>query len=454
MMRLTRIAATVAGIAAVALTASLAGCSASPSAEDSAVELVIGNQPAASQTAELALFTEQVAAFKKLHPKWKITTSETGWDSQTFQAKLAGGDLPTVIGVPFTEMAGLIKRGQVADITSSLDKAGVKDELNATMVDLAGANGKTYGIPTSAYALGLAYNRDLFTQAGLDPENPPATWDEVRAAAKTIAEKTGQTGFSQLTKDNMGGWILTAETYTRGGEMENAAGTKATFDSAPTKDALAYLKDLRWTDDSMGANALVGISDIAQDFAAGHVGMFVIQSDAFGTLTQQLKMAPEAFGFATLPTEKSGDDPITLSGGNIEIVNPKATDAQKEAAVDWIKYVYLDKYTDKASAVKAAEAAAAQGAPVAIPGLSAVSDAKYTQYLDWVSGVNNVPVENFTPYLDRAAKQTVKAEPVANAQDVYAALDPVVQAVLTDKNADIDALLKSAATTVQSKLGR
>lgn len=135
-------------------------------------------------------------------------------------------------------------------------------------------------------------------------------------------------------------------------------------------------------------------------------------------------------------------------------MNPKASDAQKEAAVDWIKYVYLDKYTDKGNAVKAAEAAAAQGAPVAIPGLSAVSDAKYSQYLGWVSGVNNVPVDNFKPYLDRAATQTVKAEPPVNAQDVYAALDPVVQAVLTDRNADIDALLKNAAATVQGKLGR
>ncbi len=42
-------------------------------------------------------------------------------------------------------MAGLIKRGQAADITSALDKAGVKDELNSSMVDLASKSGKTYG---------------------------------------------------------------------------------------------------------------------------------------------------------------------------------------------------------------------------------------------------------------------------------------------------------------------
>ena len=45
-------------------------------------------------------------------------------------------------------------------------------------------------------------------------------------------------------------------------------------------------------------------------------------------------------------------------------------------------------------------------------------------------------------------------EPVANTQDLYAALDPVVQAVLTDKNANIDSLLGAANKQVQDILDR
>ena len=41
----------------------------------------------------------------------------------------------------------------------------------------------------------LFYNADLFRQAGLDPDKPPRTWDEVDAAGKAIKEKTGKNGF-------------------------------------------------------------------------------------------------------------------------------------------------------------------------------------------------------------------------------------------------------------------
>ncbi len=68
--------------------------------------------------------------------------------------------------------------------------------------------------------MSLTYNRDLFKAAGLDPTKPPTTWDEVRAAAKTIAEKTGVAGYAEMATQNTGGWQLTTSTYALGGRME------------------------------------------------------------------------------------------------------------------------------------------------------------------------------------------------------------------------------------------
>ena len=70
------------------------------------------------------------------------------------------------------------------------------------------ANGHIFGLPRQAYGIGLQYNRDLFTQAGLDPDKPPTTWDEVRADAKAIADKTGQAGYVQMSQSNTGGWQI------------------------------------------------------------------------------------------------------------------------------------------------------------------------------------------------------------------------------------------------------
>ncbi|MGA1837779.1 sugar ABC transporter substrate-binding protein [Herbiconiux sp. 11R-BC] len=446
----------VAAVAALTL-GGLSACASTPSASDingEQVTITIGNQPPATQEAELAYFNEKLAAFKEQHPNWTIETSESVWDAETFPAQLAGGNLPTVIGVPFTEMNGLIARGQVADISQALKTTGLSDVLNPSTLTVAqDAKGQSYGVPTDAYALGLAYNRELFTKAGLDPDKPPTTWDEVRTDAAAIAAATGQTGFAQLTKDNQGGWVLTGQVYSRGGTMENEDGTTVTFDSQQTRDALQWLHDVRWKDNSMGSNFLLGAADLAQQFAAGTVGMFVIQSASYQPVVEVFGMPSSDFGFTTLPTVDGGD-PVTLSGGNVEIVNSTATEAQKVAALEWVDFYQLQKYRDKDAAIADAKLKVAQGTAVAIPGPSPVTEEQYQTYLGWIADLNNVPTANFQPYLDNAAKQTVLPEPATDSQDLYAALDPVVQAVLTDQNADIDALVTQAASAVQAKIDR
>ncbi|MEV8240383.1 extracellular solute-binding protein [Microbacterium testaceum] len=444
--------AALAAVAAGGLTA--CGGTDGPAASDGPVEITIGNQPAATETARLALFDSLVETFKAQHPNYVVTTTEDGWDAQTFSARLAGGDLPTVMGVPFTEIRGLIERKQVADLTDAVNELGVTDVLNPQLVDLVSADGKTYGVPTMAYAMGLVYNRALFEKAGLDPAAPPTTWDDVRKAAKQITDKTGVPGFAQVTTNNQGGWVLGAETASRGGSLVNDAGDKITFDDSATTDSLTLLHDMRWKDDSMSPNGLMGALDLAQAFAGQQVGMFILQSDAYRPLTEQLAFPSADFGFAAMPTVSKGDAPITLSGGNIDVVRPDASPAQAKAAVEWIQLAELGKFTSKDAARADATALASQGSAVAIPGLPVVKADAYEQYLSWIADLNNVPIDNFRPYLDKVAEQKVQSEPPVKGQDIYATLDPVVQAVITDQNANIDALVSGAASTAQGLLSR
>jgi multiple sugar transport system substrate-binding protein len=48
--------------------------------------------------------------------------------------------------------------------------------------------GKTYGVPTNNETMAFIWNADVFKRAGLDPDKPPATWDDVLAAAREINE--------------------------------------------------------------------------------------------------------------------------------------------------------------------------------------------------------------------------------------------------------------------------
>lgn len=60
-------------------------------------------------------------------------------------------------------------------------------------LSLGNINGTQYGIPVIADPRILIYNKEMFEEAGLDPESPPTTWDELREAHKALIKKDGDT---------------------------------------------------------------------------------------------------------------------------------------------------------------------------------------------------------------------------------------------------------------------
>ena len=86
-----------------------------------------------------------------------------------------------------------------------------------------------------------------------------------------------------------------------------------------------------------------------------------------------------------------------------------------------------------------------------MPALPIFDKATYDQSQAWIEDYINVPRDQMTAS-PRIFDQPLVNEPAAHTQEMYAALDPVVQAVLTDENADIDALLDAANAQVQALL--
>ena len=167
--------------------------------------------------------------------------------------------------IPFTDGKGLIAQDQIVNINDRVRALGYADKFNPNViVNGQDADGTIRAVPIAAYGMSLTYNCSLFTQAGLDPTKPPATWDEIRAAAKTIAEKTGVAGYAEMATENTGGWQLTTSTYANGGRMQEVGAdgkVTATLNNDATKKALERLKAMRWEDNSLGSTF---------DYALGH----------------------------------------------------------------------------------------------------------------------------------------------------------------------------------------
>jgi ABC-type glycerol-3-phosphate transport system substrate-binding protein len=332
-------------------------------------------------------FANQVAEFEKANPKIHVKSVQYQWTGPTFTAKLAAGTLPTVFTVPFTDGRTLGQNGQLADLSSEVKALPYFDKFNpAVIAEGTTADGKIVAVPTAAYAQALHYNRALFTQAGLDPNSPPTTWDELRADAKTIAEKTGKAGYAEMGKnDNTAGWILTTLVYALGGRMETGTGTgaKATLDNDQTKQALQLLKSMRWDDKSMGSNFDYGWTDINQAFAAGQVGMYISGSDVYTNLVQAFKLNPNTYGVTTVPLADS-DQAGVLGGGTLAAVRPNANATERAAAVKWIDFYYEQPLIDQQQAIRNAQTLVAGKQPVGVPALPVFNKAQYDLATSWI----------------------------------------------------------------------
>ncbi|MET9314557.1 extracellular solute-binding protein [Kribbella sp. NPDC003505] len=409
-------------------------------AADGPVTITVGCEPPKSNPKERTAWEEDVAAFQKAHPNITVEGKDAFpcINPDTFQAKLAGGTQEDLFYVYYTDVRKIIDKKQAADISQYVGTVGKAKDLRQDVMSVFKDGDKTYGLPRNNYNMGLVYNRKLFTQAGLDPANPPKTWDEVREAAKKIAALgPGYVGFGEYSAGNTGGWHFAASLYARGGSMVSDDGKTAAFNSAEGKAVLENLKRMRWDDNSMGSKQLLQWEDLMRMMGGGKLGMMIGAPDVVQSVNNDFKGKFEDYGVTAVP---ESDGKFSLSGGDGYMFNPKASPEKIKAGLLWLEFHELTPGQGQFNYARSKE----QGRPVGLPipdlyGNSAPGNEINTLRKQYAT----VPVENFTPYVSAQGNITNKLEP-PKAQELYAVLDVAMSAVLTRKDADIDKLLSDA----------
>ncbi|HEX3803461.1 MAG TPA: extracellular solute-binding protein [Solirubrobacteraceae bacterium] len=451
--RSIRMGATVAAVSLLAVSVgSVANAAAKKSSvvHISVVSLIPGSTQAAFNE-----FDNKVAQFEAANPGISVRAVQYQWLPATFAAKLASGTLPTVFTVPFTDGRSLGDNGQLANLTKYAQAEPYYKEFNPSVI-AEGVDSKkqVIAIPEAAYAQALSYNRQLFSQAGLNPNKPPTTWAQLEADAKQISQRTGKAGYAEMgASDNTAGWILTTVTDALGGRMETGIGAKAkaTFDTPQAVQALNMLKQMRWGDNSMGANFGLSWGTINQAFAAGQIGMFISGSDVYTNMVQADNINPSIYGLAPVPLAKSKTAGV-MGGGTLAAVSPKSTPAQISAAMKWISFYYMDKLINRKAAIQDAKTLIKDKQPVGVPELPVFDQKLYEASQRWIKPYVNVPESQFAPFNNGIFSENVIPEPESATQAIYGDLDSVVQSVFTNQGADPGSLLSAANGTGQSSI--
>ncbi len=130
--------------------------------------------------------------FAKLHPEIKVQIRRVGFaalNDETMRAAMSGNG-PDIVTIDNPNVAMFAARGALVDLSPFLAKSKVIDAKQIYKGPLENAtwDNKVYAIPREVNTLALYYNEDLFKAAGLDPDKPPQTWDELYADAKKLTD--------------------------------------------------------------------------------------------------------------------------------------------------------------------------------------------------------------------------------------------------------------------------
>ncbi|MCR4439331.1 MAG: ABC transporter substrate-binding protein [bacterium] len=192
--------------------------------------------------------------------------------------------------------------------------------------------GKAFGIPSAGSCYGLFYNRRLFRQAGLDPDRPPRTWEELRRYAErlTLRDERGrivQAGFIPNYSALAAAVVMA---FQKGATFRSADLCSVRLDEAPVVEAL------RWTVDYYDHYGLAELTALhlscgineQHGFNSERVAMMILDNSH---VNQIRRFAPHLdYGISLIPCD-AGDRPATQVG-SFWLAIPRGA---KSAAAAW-----------------------------------------------------------------------------------------------------------------------
>lgn len=300
-------------------------CQAQPTIQPAATQPVDVQQPASNPTASTpvditfwhqydkknaAMMDILVSEFNASHPNIKVkAVVQPSYDEYKtlLQASILSGTSPDLAAVDLIWVPQYIQD----DALQSLDdfiKSDSQFNINDFYTLLSNydmKDGKRYGLPFDTNNIALVWNKDLFTAAGLDPEVPPKTWEELQ----TMAEKCSNpdkniVGFEIYDNPPNEGitWNFQYLLWQAGGEFLNADNTAAAFNSPAGLKALTFISAM-----NQGKGSVPGSKGT---FGDGLACMGVDGTWLFGYRSS----APFAWDVAPLPIPEGGQ-PATNTGG-------------------------------------------------------------------------------------------------------------------------------------------
>jgi multiple sugar transport system substrate-binding protein len=253
---------------------------------------------------------------------------------QNLETQLAAGNPPALVQVGWPYLDYVYNNLPYIPVETLVEKWGGAEHLEQfpqNIRDLTNLGGQTVGLAYSLSNPVMYYNADMFMAAGLDPDNPPTTWEGWLEIAPALSEANGGIPVFNFGygADN---WILQAFVESNGGRMlvcqdgEYRSGLD-------TAEAAAGLQ--AWSDVVLSGLSLnAGYNDATPAFWSGETVTYGYSIAGRGGIQAQA-----AFDLRATVWPQFGENPVRIPGGGNLLVVFATDDAQQEAAWKFVQHL-------------------------------------------------------------------------------------------------------------------
>lgn len=255
---------------------------------------------------------ELVSKFEAANPGITVNLQITTTDGlpQRVLTALQSGAAPDVIDVQHGWVNGYAQNDLVIPLDDVLQD---REDYVPAALDYITYDNQLWGMPYRIESIAVIYNKGHFAEAGLDPENPPQTWDELVAASEALT-RDGRSGFAITGGGEVGNTIFRSLPFMwmNGGGIISEDGTQVLVNSPETVAAVKFYTDFY-------TNGLAPSSTLENDgtanrrlFIAETVSMY--QAGQFDVASIKTENPNIDIGVMMMPHPEGKDTAAVLGG--------------------------------------------------------------------------------------------------------------------------------------------
>ena len=233
------------------------------------------------------------AAFKATYPNIEVDAQNIDYNQLLDKLRTAtlGNAAPMVVRLQILGGVEFASKGYFKELKPEDVGYPTADFWPGAMKSVM-YDGVPYGVPTNNETMALIWNADIFKRAGLDPESPPKTWDDVVTYSKQIKDKVGVAGYGLVAKQNAGNtpFRFMPQLWAFGGGALDEASAAPTYktielNNAGAKAALQASYDMYVRDKSVPVSALTNTQNENQaPFIAGQLAMMIAHPSEYAKM--------------------------------------------------------------------------------------------------------------------------------------------------------------------------